>query len=85
MGQEVNTKIAVEVAWKKTIEKVVQMYFWSVILFSATLRSLRGSLQGKITYREIPVVITGNRYAEYNFCLFWLHNFPVLLTFNLLL
>ena len=28
------------------------------------------------------MVITGNRYAEYSFCLFWLHNFPVLLTFK---
>ena len=40
------------------------------------LQSLTGSLQGRITYREIPVIITGNRYAEYNFCLFWLHFFP---------
>ena len=50
-----------------------------------TLQSLTGSLQGRITYREIPVVITGNRYAEYNVCLFWLHNFPVLITLKLLL
>ena len=35
-----------------------------------TLQSLTGSLKGRITYREIPVVITGNRYAEYNFGLF---------------
>ena len=51
----------------------------------STLQSLTGSLQGRITYREIPVVITGNRYAEYNFCWFWLHNFPVLITLNLVL
>ena len=48
-----------------------------------TLQSLTGSLQGRITYREIPVVITGNRYAEYNFWLFWLHNFPALITLKL--
>ena len=45
-------------------------------LLHTSLQSLTGSIQGRITYREIPVVITGNRYAEYNFCLFWLHFFP---------
>ena len=40
------------------------MLIWHTV-FDGTLQSLTGSLQGRITYREIPVVITGNRYAEY--------------------
>ena len=63
----------------------VDVVGWFIVYQFGTLQSLTGSLQGRITYREIPVVITGNRYAEYNFCLFWLHNFPVLLRFNILL
>ena len=30
----------------------------------------------ELLHREIPVVITGNEVAEYNFLLFWLHFFP---------
>ena len=41
----------------------------SMVKLTITLQSLTGSLQGRITYREIPVVIAigmvGNRYAEY--------------------
>jgi hypothetical protein len=38
---------------------------------TSALQSLTGSLQGRITYKEIPVVITGNGFEEYNFLLFW--------------
>jgi hypothetical protein len=31
----------------------------------------------ELLHREIPVVITGNGLAVYNFFLFWLHSFPV--------
>ena len=46
------------------------------------LQSLTGSLQGRISTQGD---ITGNGFAEYNFFLFWLHSFHVLLTFKVLL
>ena len=49
--------------------------YWSLLILNA-LQSLTGSLQGRITYREIPVLITGNEFTEYSFLLFWLHFFP---------
>ena len=48
----------------------------SMVKLTITLQSLTGSLQGRITYREIPVVITGNGFAEYIFFLSWLHSSP---------
>ena len=40
-----------------------------------TLQSLTGKYRVELLHREIPVVITGNEFTEYNF-LFWLHFFP---------
>ena len=54
----------------------------SGILFLFTLQSLAGSLQGRNTYREIPVVITGNVFEKIQLSSFF---FPVLLTYKLLL
>ena len=52
--------------------------FWQFFgqVVSTALQSLTGSLQGRFTYREIHVVIAGNRFAEYTFFLFWSHSFP---------
>ena len=66
------------------IHKLI-MFFGLIGLNRSALQSFTGKLQGRITYREVPVVITGNRYAEYNFCRFWLHNFPVIITLKLVL
>ena len=41
---------------------------------------LQGHYRVEVVHSEIPVVITGNGFAEYNFFLFWLHYFPVLWT-----
>ena len=37
---------------------------------------LQGNYWVELLHREIPVVITGNEFAEYIFLLFWLHFFP---------
>ena len=37
---------------------------------------LQGIYRVELLHREIPVIITGNEFAEYNFLLFWLHAFP---------
>ena len=41
---------------------------------------LQGNYRVELLHREIPVIITGNDIAGYNFLQFWLHIFPVLLT-----
>ena len=46
---------------------------------------LQGNYRVELLHREIPVVITGNEFTEYNFLVFWLHFFPCLLTLKLLL
>ena len=70
--------------WEKTRGIFVVLKFGQKMSMSSQ-QSLTGSLHDRITYREIPVVITGNRYAEYNFCLFRLYNFPVLAKLKMLL
>ena len=37
---------------------------------------LQGNYSVELLHREIPVVITGNEFTEYNFLLFWLQLFP---------
>ena len=37
---------------------------------------LQGNYRVELLHREIPVIITGNEFTEYNFLLFWLHFFP---------
>ena len=37
---------------------------------------LQGNYRVELLHREIPSVITGNGFAEYNFLLFWLHSSP---------
>ena len=37
---------------------------------------LQGNYRVELLHWEIPVVITGNEFTEYNFLLFWLHFFP---------
>ena len=37
---------------------------------------LQGNYRVELLHREIPVVITGNEFTEYNFLMFWLHFFP---------
>ena len=37
---------------------------------------LQGNYRVELLHREIPVVIIGNEFTEYNFLLFWLHLFP---------
>ena len=37
---------------------------------------LQGNYRVELLHREIPVVITGNEFTEYNFLPFWLHFFP---------
>ena len=48
-------------------------------------KPLQGHYRVELLHSEIPVVITGNGFAEYNFFLFWLHYFPALLTCKVLL
>ena len=45
---------------------------------------LQGNYRVELLHREIPVVITGNEFTEYNFLLGYI-SFPVLLTLKLLL
>ena len=61
-------------------------YIWIISRIENVLRGTKPSpihcnpLQGnnrvELLHREIPVVITGNEFTEYNFLLFWLHFFP---------
>ena len=37
---------------------------------------LQGNYRVELLHREIPVIITENEFAGYNFLLFWLHVFP---------
>ena len=37
--------------------------------------TLQRNYRVELLHREIPVVITGNEFTEYNFPLFWLHFF----------
>jgi hypothetical protein len=37
---------------------------------------LQGNYMEELLHREIPVLITGNKFKEYNFLLVWLHFFP---------
>ena len=37
---------------------------------------LQENYRVELLHREIPLVITGNEFTEYNFLLFWLHFFP---------
>ena len=50
-----------------------------------TLISLQDRYRVELLHREIPVVITGNGFAEYIFFCFGYILFPVLLTFKMLL
>ena len=46
-------------------------------LFYLHCNPLQGNYRVELLHREIPVIITGNEFAEYNFLLFWLHFFPL--------
>ena len=44
--------------------------------YSVHCNPLQGNYRVELLHREIPVVITGNKFTEYSFLLFWLHFFP---------
>ena len=59
---------------------------WNLVIFNIILGTmgwysmhcnpLQGNYRVELLHREIPVVITGHEFTEYNFLLFWLHFFP---------
>ena len=48
----------------------------TLLLTTVHCNPLQGNYRVELLHREIPVVITGNEFTEYNFLLFWLHFFP---------
>ena len=50
----------------------------SGLIFSSCMHCnpLQGNYRVELLHREIPVIITGNEFAEYNILLFRLHIFP---------